>query len=164
MTEEELIKRFRTILTIIPNKESRIRYADDPSQLLTELNQLKQEKESITAQLKSIEDKSLTTKKTENVRIMLNELFKMIIHAYILIKIAEDISYSLDYNFIVASDYYLEIGSEFNCDEIVRILRESINYLNNSKINDYVELFEFTRSVQKQIVRLDKDCGRINFN
>jgi len=180
MTEEDLIKRFRRILIIIHETESRIKYADDPNQLMTEIEDLNKEKETIIEQLKSVGDKSLTHKKTESVSIMINELYKkfsrkdyphnfsrdqsMIVHAYILIKIAEDISYALDYNLIVSSDYYLEIDSDFSCDEIVRILKTSIDYLNNNRINDYIELFEFTRSVQRQIVQLDKDCGRINIH
>lgn len=177
MTEENLIKRFRNIVNLIPDKESRIKYADDPTNILNELNQLKREKETIKDQLRSCEDKNLTFKKADTVKSMFIGLFNkfsrkdyphkfsrdqsMVIHAYILIRIAEDISYALDYNLTAPSDYYLEVGSEFDCDEIVRILKESVNHLNNQKINDYVELFDFVRSVQKQIVKLDEDCGRV---
>jgi hypothetical protein len=177
MTEENLIKRFRKIVNLIPDKESSIKYAEDPSTLLKELDQLKNEKETIMDQLRSCEDKTMTIKKMGNVKSMIIGLFNkfsrqdypykfsrdqsMVLHAYILIKIAEDISYALDYNLEGPSEYYLEIDSDFNCDEIVRILKDSLNFLDNQKISDYVKLYDFVRSVQKQIVNLDKDCGRL---
>lgn len=177
MNESDLIKRYREIIFLIPDKESRLKYADDPSNLLRDLNSLKLEKDTVATQLKTCQDKSITLKKLENVRAMLTALYNkfsrndyphkfsrdqgLIIHAFILIKIAEDISYAIDHNISVPSDYYLEIGGDFDCKEIVRILRESIDYLKNHQISNYVELLNFVRSVQKQIVTLDDDCGRM---
>lgn len=179
MTEKQLIKRFREISDSIYEKEILIEHGNNSEQLLLdELKRLKQEKESIEIQLRSIMDKNPIIEKTENVGIMLNELYKKfsrkdyphkfsrdqgtIRHAEILIKIIDDIYSAFDHNIIVTSEYYLEKESEFESDEIVRILKESVDYLHNNKIDNYPELYEFVKSIQKQIYSLDPDCGRMN--
>jgi len=177
MNETELIKRYREILNEIYKKESYLKWSKDPDKLKSELEKHELEKQDLISKLKSCEKRDITKSKTNNIRGILVQLLNkfsrtdyphkfsrdqgLIIQSFILIRIAEDISGALDHDFTVVSEYYLEVGSEFSCDEIIRILKDSIRYIDSSKINDYVELFDFVRSIQKQIVSLDKDCGRM---
>jgi hypothetical protein len=174
MNESDLIKRFREIVKLIPDKESRIKFTTDPSELQKEIEQLKNEKDKVVDQLKTYKDKSITANKLEKVKLMMTRLFNrfskqyafkfsrdqgMIVHGFVLLKIAEDISYALDHEISTPSEYYFERGGDFDSSGIVQILNESINYLNENKLDNYVDLFNFVRSTQKQIIKLDEDCG-----
>ena len=177
MDEADLIKRFTDLNSQILDKKSKIKHAEDQTPYLKELYLLEKDLEYTISQIKASPDKTSTLKKVEKVKSILTQLTKkfskadypykfsrdqgLIIHAFILIKIVEDISYALDHDLSIASDYYLEIGSEFECDEIVRILKDAFEFINNQMINNYVELYDYVRSVQKQIVSIDKDCGRM---
>ena len=83
----------------------------------------------------------------------------LIIHGFLLIKIIEDISYAFDHDTVSISEYYFDSMSDFNCDELNQVLKISIAYFNDHKFNDYIELFEYVRSIQKKITSLDPECG-----
>jgi hypothetical protein len=177
MNENDLIKRFRDLDFLIPSEESKIKYVSDPENLKKKIDQLISEKDSVSNQLKNCNDKSLTIAKLEKVKSVITQLYKiftktdypykfsrdqgMIVYAYILIKIADDINNALDYNALSPQEYYLEKVNGFDISEVVKTLKRSIDFLNENKINDYIELYNFVRSTQKQIVTIDKDCGRI---
>jgi hypothetical protein len=177
MNESDVIKRFLEIGKSISDKESKTKYSADPSELLKDLEQLKKERDIVSAQLRICKDRNITVNKLENVKSMLIRLYDrfskkyplnfsrdqgMIVHGFIMLKIAEDISYALDHEISSPQEYYFEPGGDFDCSEIAQILKESINYLNGNKIENYPDLFNFVRSTQKQIVTLDKDCGQVN--
>ena len=177
MNEADLIKRFADLNSQIFVMKSRMKYAEDKTSLQHELFLLEKDLEYTVSSLKAIPEKSTTLKKLEKVNSILTELYNkfsrtdypynfsrnqgLVIHAFILIKIVEDIVYVFDHERVSASEYYLEIGSEFDCGEINRILKESIEFLNNHNFIDYIELYDFIRTLQKQIVSIDKDCGRM---
>jgi hypothetical protein len=177
MKEADLIERFKDLNSQILDKNSRMKYAKDKTSYQNDLHLIEKDLGYTISLLKAHPDKNSTIKKVENVRFILSQLLGkfsktdnsykfsrdqgLIIQSFILIKIVEDISYAFDRDRVSASEYYLEIGSEFDCGEINRILREAIEFLNNQKINDYIELYDYVRSIQKQIVSIDKDCGRM---
>jgi hypothetical protein len=177
MNENDLIKRFRELEFAIPNEESKIKYVSNPENIKEKINQLKFEKNSISDQLKNCKEKPLTIDKLEKVKSVIIKLYNkfsktdypykfsrdqgMIIYAYILIKIADDINNALDYNASSPQDYYLDKVNGFDITDVVQILKKSIEFLDNNKINDYIELYNFVRSIQRQIVSIDKECGRI---
>lgn len=159
MNESDLIKRFREIINLIPDKESRVKYASEPSVLLNEIEQLKKEKDIISEQLRTCNDKKTSSNKLESVKTMLQRLYDrfsknyphnfsrdqgMIVHGFILLKICEDISYALDHQVTFLSEYYFEIGGDFDNTEIVRILKETVDYLNTNKIDNYPDLFNYS--------------------
>lgn len=177
MKEADLIERFRDLNSQILEKKSRMKYAKDQTPYQNELHLLEKDLEYTISLLKASLDKNSTFKKVEKVKSILTQLLNkfsktdypykfsrdqgLILQSFILIKIVEDISYAFDHDRVSASEYYLEVGSEFDCDEINKILREAIKFLNNQKISDYIDLYDFVRSIQKQIVSIDKDCGRM---
>lgn len=177
MKESDLIKRFKELLTLILEIETKIKYVQDHYNLDKELTALENEKEIIINQLKSCSDRTETIKKKENVRSVLTQLLNkfsrkdypynfsrdqgLIVYGFILIKIAEDIAYAFNYDYNSISEYYLELGSEFDIRDVTSILTESLDYLNNQPIQNYIELFDFVKKIQKKIVSIDKDCGRM---
>ena len=179
MTEKEIIDEFWTLSRKIPEIDYRIKRSDNPRDLISEKSKLEQHKESIISQIKAIEDKTLTNEKIENVRTILKELldkfskrypYKLsrdqstVIHGYIYCKIVADISDAFRHDLIITSEYYFEKDSDFDCSEIIQILEKSVHYIDNIEIHDYIELFDFANSIQKQIIDLDPNCGKPYFN
>jgi hypothetical protein len=176
MNESDLIKRFRELINLIQDKESRVKYASDSNVLNEEIKKLKEEKDLFCDQLIKIQDKKVSSEKLANVKTMVQRLHDkfvkkytynfsrdqgMIVHGFILLRICEDISYALDQRVTYPSDYYLEVDGDFDITEVVKILKSAIDHLSKSDISNYVELFEYVRSVQRQIVKTDENCGRM---
>lgn len=174
MNESDLIKRFRDLINLIQDKESRVKYAVDPIVLNEEIKKLKEEKDLICDQLIKTQDKKTFLEKLVNVKTMIQRLHDrflkkyshnfsrdqgMIVHGFILLKICEDITYALDQGVTYPSEYYLEIDGDFDITKVVKILKSAIDHLVTNNINNYVDLFNYIRSIQRQIVKTDENCG-----
>lgn len=177
MNEAELIKQFSDLNSRILVIKSKLKYVEDKTALQQDLILLEKDLEYTVNLLKAVPEKKTTLNKLEKVKSILEALYNkfsrtdyphkfsrnqgLIIHAFILIKIVEDIVYAFDHERVSVSEYYFEIGSEFDCIEINRILKYAIEFFKTHTFANYIELHDYVRSLQKQIVSVDPDCGRM---